>query len=107
MPLRPQTQPKTLRYDPFADLAERWPSWRIQRKPLPDAAEAFLWDEQIIELDSDYFNEDPRLAVAHAVAHLDLHSDTMPEVFTYDGHCCYADFYAELRLDEGELLQAS
>ena len=107
MPMPPETLTGTLRYDPWADLEERWPGWRLERKPLPDAAEAYLWDEHIIELDADYFNEDPQIAVAHAVAHLDLHSEDQPEVFTWDGHCCFADFYVELRMHEGELLAAS
>jgi hypothetical protein len=61
------TRRPALRYDPLADMRERWPDWRFECRALPDAdeAEAILPDERLIEFDSQYFDDDWKLALAH------------------------------------------
>ena len=89
------TRRPVLSYDPLADMRDRWPDWRFECRTLPDAdeAEAFLPDERLIELDSGYFDDDWELALAHAVAHLDLHLESLPESFS-DQQCMDAVFAA-------------
>ena len=100
--LNQKAQPKTTRYDPLVDLTERWPGWRFECRPLePGTAEAFVWEEKLIELDSEYFDNDWELVLAHAIAHLDLHNDPMPRRLS-DQQCVDADLYAEIRLDREE-----
>jgi hypothetical protein len=100
--LNQEAQPRTIRYDPITDLLERWPGWRFECRPLePGTAEAFVLEEKLIELDSEYFDNDWELVLAHAVAHLDLHNDPMPQCLS-DQQCIDADLYAEIRLDRDE-----
>jgi hypothetical protein len=59
-------------------------------------------EEKLIELDPESFDDDWELVLAHAIAHLDLHSDPMPRRLS-DQQCIDADLYAEIRLDrEGD-----
>jgi hypothetical protein len=97
----PEVDVETNRYGPLADLAERWPGWRIERRDIPDAVEKIRPGEKLIIIDTEHFNEDPQLHLAHAVAHLDLHLGRLPAWFS-DEHCMHADFLAEVRLDRDE-----
>jgi hypothetical protein len=82
-------------------MRDRWPDWRFECRTLPEAdeAEAFLPDERLIELDSGYFDDDWELALAHAVAHLDLHLDEATEEELSRQQCRDATFLADVRLD--------
>ena len=101
--LYPPSQ-KTRRYEPLVDMWARWPGWQVQRRPLEDAAEVITPDAKLVLLDCDVYNEDPELALAHAIAHLDLHMGSSGD-FT-EQQCQDADFYAELRLDRMGWLEA-
>lgn len=97
-----EAQPRTSRYDPITDLLERWPGWRFECRPLDeDTAAAFVLEGKLIELDSESFDCDWELALAHAIAHLDLHMDPMPRRLS-DQQCIDADLYAEIGLDREE-----
>lgn len=59
---------------PQIELAERWPDWKVVMVPLR-GYEAFLPDCRLILLDTD--SEDLELELAHRLAHLDLHLETI------------------------------
>jgi len=94
---RPQTNQRTLQYDPWTDVRERYPHWRFEVKHLGDADEAITWSERLVELDCAYYSEDPDLAMAHVIAHLDEHCDL--EGWLDAELCDHANHYAMIRLD--------
>ena len=95
-----QTNQRTLQYDPWADARKRHPDWRFEIKRLGDVDEVITWSEQLVELDCDYYSEDPDLAMAHVIAHLDEHRDL--EGWLAAELCDHANHYALVRLDREE-----
>ena len=79
-------------------MQDRWPGWRFEVRHDLEAAEIISTDGQLVEFEAEYFNEDPTMALAHFIAHLDLHLEQLPDELS-DEQCIHADFLAEVRLD--------
>lgn len=71
----PQTNQRTLQYDPWTDARERYPDWRFEVKRLDDVDEVITWSGRLVELDCEYYSEDPDLAMTHAIIHIEKHRD--------------------------------
>lgn len=84
-------------HDVVAELMLEWyPGWVLVRQPI-SAAEIIHPDTHIIVLPEVV--PDLMLAVAHCLAHLDLHmADAAGRPFTRE-ECGQADWLARLRLD--------
>jgi hypothetical protein len=87
------------RYDPIADLQARWPDWSFECKSLHGHGEVIYCGKKLIELDSEIFDRDWRLALTHAIAHLDLGHHERLGAAMFEDECEAADVYAELLLD--------
>jgi hypothetical protein len=86
------------RYDPIADLRQRWPGWRFECKHLDDCGESFSLSEKLIKLDVDIFNRDWRLALTHAIGHLYLGHIERGGRELFGDECDAADDVAEILL---------
>jgi hypothetical protein len=97
MPL-PQDLQQAARYDPTADFADRYPGWQILVEALDgDNREEIDYGEHIVRVTPEFYAEGPYWCMEHAAAHIDLHSDRLPEFFT-DEHCEMANTLAQIRL---------
>jgi hypothetical protein len=74
---------QTLRYDPAADLAERYPEWRVWTADLDGIVpEVMSPRRKFILLEETTSAVVQRCSLAHAIAHIDLgHGWTLPGWF--------------------------
>ena len=89
---------KTVEYDPRTDLIDRWPDWRIERTDLHGLDELIAVGKKLILIDTEAYDHDPTFAVAHALAHIDLHRDHLSHLVTIQQEA-EATMLADIRLD--------
>lgn len=66
-------------HDPCLELASRWPGWQINPRQLDGIPEVWSASRRMVLIDQGWYDRDPALAMAHALAHLDLgHHLRMP-----------------------------
>lgn len=73
----------SLTYDPVADVAARYPDWRVGHVDLGGfVSEVLCWARRVILLEVTDRAEVSRSSLAHAIAHLDLgHAATISRHF--------------------------
>lgn len=87
-----------LKYDPCADFALRWPTWVTHLVALATSDEIFIECERLVLIDMSAYSYDPWFAMAHVVAHLDLHLGLLDDAITPDQES-EANTLAAIRLD--------
>lgn len=83
-------------YNPYQDLRNRYPGWKLTIADLGGIGEMICYRERLILIDEGVV--DRTLLVAHVLAHLDLHLGQMSEQFTEDQESD-AEGLALMRLD--------
>lgn len=85
-------------YSPRSDAILRWSDWTIELTNLHGVDELICPKRRTLLLDGQVWRDDPELAIAHGVAHLDLHLDHMGRSLTRDQEN-EAQWLALVRLD--------